>query len=345
MHEKPAAGGFFVGRCSIENSLGRPVLSTSFTKLTGCRLPLQLAGMPIVTLELATAVAGAGGLPMFSALRTSAPLLADMLEQAVRLGGGPFGVNFLMPFLDRETLRVAAEHARVVEFFYGDPDPGLVEVVHAAGALACWQVGSAEEALAAERAGCDLIVAQGIEAGGHVRGRIGLFPLLAQVLDAVKVPVVAAGGIGTARSMAAALAAGAAAVRVGTRFVAAHESGAHPKYVEALIRARAEDTVLTETFSAVWPNAPHRVLRSCVEAAEAFKGEIVGHGAAAGASYSIPRFASPTPNRETVGQIEAMALYAGHSVDAVRRVQPAAEIVRELGEGAERLLRAWASNP
>jgi nitronate monooxygenase len=315
------------------------MLVTPFTKLTGCRVPLQLAGMPVVTLELAIAVAEAGGLPMLSAVQGSPSFLADTLEKAIDRSGAPIGVNFLMPFLKREALNVAAARAKVIEFFYGDPEPALVDVVHAAGALACWQVGSTDEAIAAERAGCDLIVVQGIEAGGHVRGRIGLFPLLAQVLDVINTPVIAAGGIGTARSMAAALAAGAAAVRVGTRFVAAQESGAHPKYVEALIRANAEDTVLTEAFSVTWPNAPHRVLRSCVEAAECIKGEVVGHVSVRGVAYPIPRFAPATPNRDTDGSIDAMALYAGHSVDAVRQIQSAAEIVRELSEGAERLLR------
>lgn len=319
------------------------MLSTPFTKLTGCRAPLQLAGMPVVTLELATAVAEAGGLPTLSTLRAPTPFLADTLEKAISCTGAPIGVNFVIPFLNMEALNVAAARAKVVEFFYGDPDPTLVQLVHAAGALACWQIGSTDEAIAAERAGCDLIVAQGIEAGGHVRGRVGLFPLLAQVLEVVSVPVIAAGGIGTAWSMAAALAAGAAAVRVGTRFLAAQESGAHPTYVEALIRARAEDTVLTERFSVNWPDAPHRVLRSCVEAAESFKGNVVGHGSIGGVSYSVPRFAPPTPSRDTVGEIEAMALYAGQSVGAVRRIQPAVEIVRELCDGAERLLRASAS--
>src|SRR5207248_5682729 len=107
-------------------------------------------------------------------------------------------------------------------------------IVHAGKALAAWQVGSLEEAQAAVDAGCDFIVAQGVEAGGHVRGRISLLPLLDEVLPVVGIPVVAAGGIGTARAMAAALAAGASAVRVGTRFVAAVESEAHPHYKEAL---------------------------------------------------------------------------------------------------------------
>jgi NAD(P)H-dependent flavin oxidoreductase YrpB (nitropropane dioxygenase family) len=267
----------------------------------------------------------------------------DTLEKAASRTGGPIGVNFVIPFLNRETLKAVASRAKVVELFFGDPDPAIIEEVHAAGALACWHIGSVDEAIAAERAGCDLIAAQGTEAGGHVRGHLGLFPLLGQVLEVVQVPVIASGGIGTAHSMAAALAAGAAAVRVGTRLVAAQESDAHPAYVDALIRARAEDTVLTETFSAGWPNAPHRVLRSCVKAVECFTGDMVGQGARGGATYPVPRFAPPSPNRATVGDIAAMALYAGESVDAVRRIQPAAEIVRELSEGAERLLRTWSS--
>lgn len=318
------------------------MLHTSFTKLTGCRVPIQLAAMPVVSVELATAVAGAGGLAMFSGLRASASYLVNMLDQVSERTGARAGVNFIIRFLDRETVKAVAPRASVVEFFYGEPDPALVELAHAGGALACWHIGSREEAVAAERAGCDLIAAQGTEAGGHVRGSIGLFPLLAQVLEAVRIPVTASGGIGTARSMAAALAAGAAAVRVGTRFVAAQETDAHPAYVQALIRARAEDTILTEAFSVNWPDAPHRVLRSCVEAAKSFNGEMVGEGAIGESKYPLPRFAPPTPNRATVGAINAMALYAGHSVDAVQQVQPAAEIVRELSEGAERLLAAWA---
>jgi NAD(P)H-dependent flavin oxidoreductase YrpB (nitropropane dioxygenase family) len=272
------------------------------------------------------------------------PFLADTLEKVVEASGASVGVNFVVPFLDREALSVAAGRARVVEFFYGEPDAALVEVVHTAGALACWQIGSVEEAIAAERSGCDLIVAQGVEAGGHVRGRLELFPLLAQVLEVVQVPVVAAGGIGTGHSMAAALAAGAAGVRVGTRFVAARESGAHKTYVDSLIRARAEDTVLTEAFANMWPDAPHRVLNSCIEAAKSVDDEVVGTGAIGGVTYQIPRFGSPTPNQDTVGRIEAMALYAGRSVDGVRRIQPAAEIVNELNDSAERLLKAWSTS-
>lgn len=278
---------------------------------------------------------------MLAGVSLPATVLEQMLDGLHAQTSGVFGVNFLMPFLDRDAVAVAATRARVVEFFYGDPDPALVELAHRGGALACWQVGSRDEAIAAAAAGCDLIVAQGTEAGGHVRGTIGLLPLLDEVLGAVEVPVIAAGGIGTGRAMAAALAMGASAVRVGTRLVAAQEANAHPSYVQALIAARAGDTVLTEAFSVMWPNAPHRVLRSSVAAAEAFTGDVVGEITMGEQKMPIPRFAVPTPTRETNGTIEAMPLYAGESVGAVQRVQPAAAIVSELVEQAEDLLKRW----
>jgi nitronate monooxygenase len=248
-----------------------------------------------------------------------------------------------VPFLDRECVEVAAARVRVVEFFYGAPDAELVGRVHAGGALAAWQVGSREEAVAAEGAGCDFVVAQGVEAGGHVRGRTGLLPLLAQVLESVRCPVLAAGGIGGPRELAAVLAAGAAGARLGTRMLAASEANVHPDYRKRLFAARAEDTVLTEAFSAMWPHAPHRVLRSAVEAAEAFRGEVVGSLPTPLGPFPIPRLGVVSPTRETTGQIEAMALYAGESVNAVERVETTAEIVRALVDGARaRLARTGA---
>jgi NAD(P)H-dependent flavin oxidoreductase YrpB (nitropropane dioxygenase family) len=318
------------------------MLTTSYTELLGCRVPLQQAGMGgVTTADLAAAVADAGGVGMLAMPMASAAEVADALTALGRRTTGVFGFNVLMPFLDRDVLEVAAQHCRLVELFYGDPDAALVELVHAGGALACWQVGSLEEAVAAVDAGCDLVVAQGLEAGGHVRGKVGLLPLLSQVVDAVAVPVVAAGGIATARAVAACLAAGAAAVKVGTRFVATHEADAHPDYVAALLAARGEDTVLTEAFSVLWPDAPHRVLRSCVESAAAHEGEVVGRLPVGDRVLDLPRHGVMTPGRSTTGAIEAMALYAGQSVGDVREVQSAGEVVRELAAGAEELLRAW----
>jgi NAD(P)H-dependent flavin oxidoreductase YrpB (nitropropane dioxygenase family) len=318
------------------------MLETRFTSLVGCRVPLQQAGMGGIALPpLVLAVAEAGGLGMLGGVMVPPPVLAEMLDGLATRTRGAFGVTFLMPFLDRDAVDVASTRARVVEFFYAEPDATLVETVHAGGALACWQVGSMEEAVAAERARCDFVVVQGTEAGGHIRGRVGLLPLLSAVRDAVAIPVLAAGGIGTARSAAAALAAGADGIRVGTRFVAAAECDAHPEYVAALVAARAEDTVLTGRFSVMWPNAPHRVLRSAVAAAEAWPRDVVGEMEFLGVRQPIPRFGVHCATRGTTGTIAAMSLYAGESVGAVTGVQPAAAIVRELVEGAEQLLRRW----
>jgi NAD(P)H-dependent flavin oxidoreductase YrpB (nitropropane dioxygenase family) len=297
----------------------------------------------VATPPLAVAVAEAGAVGMLAGVMIPALVLSQMLDWMRAQTQGIFGVNFLMPFLDRDALEIAAAKANIIDFFYADPDRSLIDVVHRGGALAAWQVGSLKEAIAAADAGCDFIIVQGTEAGGHVRGQLALFPLLEEVLPAVRVPVVATGGIGTGRSMAAALAAGAAAVRVGTRFLAAEETDAHPTFVQALIEAGAEDTVLTERFSVMWPGAPHRVLRSCIAAAESFQGDVVGEMTVGDQSTPIPRFAPPTPTTHTSGAIEAMALYAGQSVSAVRRRQSAAEIVQELTSEAEGLLRRWTN--
>jgi nitronate monooxygenase len=139
--------------------------------------------------------------------------LADRITQLEQAQASPFGVNFLLPFLDRDhpdDVELAASRAQLVEFFYDTPDPDLIGLVHTGGALAGWQVGSAQEARQAVDGGCDLVIAQGIEAGGHVRGSLGLVPLLAEVLEVVQVPVLAAGGITTGRAMATVPGAGAA---------------------------------------------------------------------------------------------------------------------------------------
>jgi len=299
----------------------------AFVELVGCRLPIQLAslGGPIGTPELAAAVSNAGGLGMIPN-PSSAAEVERVLTTARALTSKPLGVGFLVPFVVREAVDQAAASAEVVEFFYGDPTADLVRLAGAHGALVGWQTGSAEEAASAVDAGCDYVVAQGTEAGGHVRGTQLLDDVLAGTLARVDVPVVAAGGIGTRERAAALLTAGASAVRVGTRFVASEESNAHPQYIARLIAATAQDTVITEAFGANWPNAPHRVLRTAVTAAERR-----GDGPVAVAdSQEIGRFHSMPPTRQARGEIAAMALYAGQSVDAVTAIQPARQIVAEL---------------
>jgi NAD(P)H-dependent flavin oxidoreductase YrpB (nitropropane dioxygenase family) len=303
-----------------------------FTELVGCRVPVQLAAMGggVTTPELVTAVGRAGGLGMLQ--RGQAETFGRRVDEIERAAAGPFGVNFV-PALGhggREEIELVSSRARLVEHFWAEPDPSLVALVHAGGALAGWQVGSVEEARRAADAGCDLVVAQGVEAGGHVRGTTPLLELLADVLQAVDVPVVAACGIATAQAAQAAFAAGADAVRVGTRFLATRESGAHPEYVEALLAAGPGDTVLTTAFGVGWPDAPHRVLASAVAAVAALDGETVGEVAIGGERRPLPRFAARTPSRDVTGTIAAMPLYAGEGVGDVTEVVDAADVVREL---------------
>jgi NAD(P)H-dependent flavin oxidoreductase YrpB (nitropropane dioxygenase family) len=294
----------------------------------------------ILSPELAAAVSNAGGLGQVTFAGIEVEDARRRLDRLASLTSKPFGVNVLIPYLDMEIVALAVQRARVIDFFWGEPDPELVRIVHDAGALASWQVGSTAEAMAAEAAGCDFVIAQGIEAGGHIRGTLGLLPLLSAVLDAVSVPVLAAGGIGTGRSIAAVLVAGAAGVRMGTRFIAAEESNAHPDYVKAVIAARAEDAVRTSKFHVECPLCPstHGVLRQAIEAADAIQESYVAEIELDGERHQIERFRGIPPFKGIVGHIEAMACYAGQSVGDVKEVQPAAEIVAELVESAERLL-------
>jgi len=341
-----AAGG--VGAASASRTTTEePMLTTRFTKLVGCSVPIQQAGMGAAAPpELACAVSEAGGLGMVGTARAgiNPASLAGLLRRTRDLTNRAFGVNFIprhYPGMMREFVEQAAKVARVVECFYTEPDAELVRMIHDQGALASWQVGSCEEALKAAEAGCDIIVAQGVEAGGHVRGTIGLLGLLCEVLDAVpQVPVLAAGGIGTGRAIAAVLAAGADGVRVGTRFVASEEAGVHPVYTDALIAARAEDSAYGSTFHVGWPEAPHGTLRSAIAAAQAHDGEIVAKVTSLdGTERPVPRFSTAVADRSATGNIQAMALYAGQSVGAIKRVAPAREIIQELVEQAEDLLR------
>jgi len=314
-------------------------MSSRLSDLLRCEVPIQLApmGSVSVTAGLPLAVASAGGHGVYPGLGLPPSALSPVID-ALAQRTTAFGVNLLVPMLDRASLELAAERAPYVDFFLADPDPALVAIVHAGGAVCGWQVESGEEARAAEAAGCDVVIAKAWESGG--RKRIEgptLLALLDAVLDGVSLPVIAAGGIATRRGVAAALAAGADGVRVGTRFIAAVEADAHPAWVQAVIRGRAEEAVVSTAFNVGLPTpGPHRVLRSSIEAADALAGEQAGIVRLAGAEIPVARFGAVPPTRESTGAIEAMPFYAGQSVGAVARIQPAAEIVAELATGLPR---------
>jgi nitronate monooxygenase len=221
---------------------------TGFTTLVGCRVPIQLAVMGGGTgrPELAVAVSQAGGLGMLS---STFPLpVGEQLSWVHARTKEPIGVGFFAFDVANmlEELELAGGQARVVDIFWG-PDPAVVERIHDCGALAFWQVGSLDDGLAAGDAAMPSL--RGVEAGGHVRGHTALKALLDSVLARIDVPVLGAGGIGDRRSFEEVLEAGAAGARIGTRLVAAVESGAHPAYKKGVVDAGIDSTEIIDSFA------------------------------------------------------------------------------------------------
>lgn len=197
--------------------------------------------------ELAAAVSEAGGLGTIGGAR--API-AEELAAARRLTSRPIAVNLVLPLLRRGDVQAAAA-ADVIVTFWGKPR-------RLAGSTWVHQCGSVEEATAAAEAGADAVIAQGVEAGGHVRGTTPVLELVQRVRAAVEIPVLAAGGIVDQEGVGQALEAGAAAAVSGTRFLLSEESRAHSDYKGRCLEAK--DTVLTELFGLGWADAPHRVI-------------------------------------------------------------------------------------
>jgi NAD(P)H-dependent flavin oxidoreductase YrpB (nitropropane dioxygenase family) len=216
------------------------------------------------------------------------------------------------------------------------------------------QVGSVDDAVAAADAGVDAVIAQGVEAGGHVRGTTSLAVLLPAVVRAVHpLPVVAAGGIADGYGVAAALALGAQAAAMGTRFLASDEAYASDAYKERIVAARADDTVLTTLFDVGWPDAPHRVLRTHVydaweAAGRPASGSRPGEGVTIGLvtvgslPMPVPRYAAMPPLLDFEGDMDEVCLYAGQSCSLITDVRPAGTIVAETARDAEQRLAAAA---
>ncbi len=323
-------------------------MRTALTELLGIEAPIVLAPMGgAVTPELAAAVSNAGGLGTLPLSWNTPDEVRGCVAETAALTDRPFGVNLIREWDQRERLTVAVNAgAPVISLFWGDA-AGLVQEAHDEGAIVFVSVASADEAARAAAAGADVVVAQGWEAGGHVRGTVTTLALVPRVVDAVDpVPVVAAGGIADGRGLAAVLALGAAGAWVGTRFLAAQESSIHDDYRRRLLEAVETDTYYGTLFDGGWPDAPHRALRnSTVEAWEAAgrpsPGERPGEEddvAARGDGSPVKRYASSTPHSSMTGEIEALPNWAGQGVGLVTRVQPAAEILQELVADAERIL-------
>lgn len=305
--------------------------------------------------ELAAAVCEAGGLGFLGMGGLPAPVIREQIRETRRRTSKPFGVGLLLPLLSGgEVATCIEERVAVLLLFWGDVAPH-VEKAKRAGIRLFAQVGSVAEAQSAAAAGVDAIVAQGFEAGGHVRGTSALTALIPSVMQAVApLPVIAAGGLATGRGLVASLALGAQAVSMGTRFVASDEARAFEEYKRSIVRARAEDTVHTTLFDIGWPDAAHRVIRNkAVAEWEAAgcpgpgrrpgEGTIVGRMPMGGEMAGVPRYfvASPTVGFE--GDVQYTVLYAGESCSLVNDIKPAAEIVRGIVEEAKAVLRELGS--
>jgi nitronate monooxygenase len=315
-------------------------MRTPVCELLGMEQPIVQAPMSAVP-ELAAAVSNAGALGML-ALTWSTPA-GDVVRETAALTDRPFGGNLILSSDQHRRLDEALEAGlRIVSLMWGDP-AGYVEQVHDANGILLHTVGSAEEARRAAASGVDVVVAQGWEAGGHVWGQVATLPLVPAVVDAVApLPVIAAGGIGDARGVAAVLALGAQAAWLGTRFLLAQEMPIHENYRRRLIDAAETDAQWYPDLYAVgWPDAPHRVIHNSTadlwEAAgrpqlgsRPGEGEVIAHFAD---GEAIVRYETAAPMVGTTGDIEALSLWAGQSVALARQPQSAAEIVAELVSG------------
>jgi nitronate monooxygenase len=332
------------------------MLRTRLCELLGIEIPIIGApmGPEIASLELAAAISDAGGLGMISFGGYAPVALKKRISKLRTLTSKPFGVNVLLqgphlPLPDSAFVDVCLdERVPVLSFFWGDCSQ-YVERAHKLGIKVCDQVGSVSAAKRAQRAGVDFIIAQGVEAGGHVAGTVGTMVLVPRVADSVApTPVVAAGGIADGRGLAAALALGAEGVVLGTRLLAATECNAHAVYVEKILAASEEDTVRTTLFGHEWPNAPHRTLRTAFvdqwisnekRGSEQRADEpIVGEVTLGGNRVPLRRFGGIPPARDAVGDVESMDFLAGQAVGLVQEIKPAGEIIREVAAQAEDIL-------
>ena len=299
---------------------------------------------------LAAAVSEAGGCGVLGMGGMPAPIVREQIRALRSLTDRTFGVNVILPLLQEGQIEACLdERVPLLVLFWGDAEPYVAEA-HRRGTAVFLQVGSVDEAVAAADAGVDGIIAQGIEAGGHVKSTTALSTIVPAVVEAVApVPVIAAGGIADGRGVAAALALGAQAVSMGTRFVASEEAQVVAAYKRRIVDGGAEDTVYTTLFDVGWPHAAHRVLRTAaVEEWEAAgrpasgtrpdEGRCIGRMPFAGLSLDVPKYGIFPPLSGFEGDVEQTPLYAGESCRLVHDVKPAGAIVRDVVAEARSIL-------
>jgi len=312
---------------------------------TAWHLRYPIIGAPMAGVgrgRLARAVSQAGGLGMIGiGSSESSDFIAREAAIARGTDQGRFGIGLMVWAIERrpELLDAAIEAAPfLLAISFGSPAP-YVERLHLHGIVVATQVHSRAEAMQVAQAGVDIIVAQGSEAGGHHAREVSTLPLLQTVLDAVQVPVLAAGGIASPRGVAAALAAGADGVWVGTCLLASPECDNTELARSRIVQAQETETVLTRAFDVgqgiPWPpQYPGRALRN--RFTDQWDAQVDALAQNEGARQQL---------REAVAwkNYDLAHLYAGEAVGMVTRQQPAGEVIRQLGDGAEQLLHDRSS--
>lgn len=221
-------------------------MEQEITNLLGIQYPILQGGMAwLGTWELAAAVSNAGGLGIIGSGNMPGNLLREQIRQVKAHTDRPFGVNMMLrsPFVEDCVAVVCEEQVPVLTTGAGNPAK-YIDRFKASGAKVIPVVSAVALAKRLEKIGVDALIAEGMESGGHV-GKVTTLALVPQVVDAVSIPVIAAGGIADGRGMVAAFALGAQGIQMGTRFLASEECIAHPAYKEAVLHARDRSTVVT----------------------------------------------------------------------------------------------------
>jgi enoyl-[acyl-carrier protein] reductase II len=316
-------------------------LHTPLCDLLEVEHPIMLAGMGGVSYaELAAAVSNAGGYGVLGMAGRGPDFIAEQMRKVRSLTDRPFGVDLLAASPESLTESVEVIIAGGASSFIaglGIPMP-IMEKLKAAGLKVMVVCGAVKHAVKAEQAGCDAVICQGGEGGGHT-GLVGTMPLVAQAVEAVKIPVVAAGGLYDGRGLAAALTLGATGVWMGTRFIASLEAHAGDLYRQTIIESADEDTVRTRCYS----GKPMRVRKNIyVDDWESRPGDIQPFPIQAGISVrneAMGGIGGQTENLDPDKSCFAM----GQSAGGVRDVLPAGEIVRRIMEEAEGSIRRVAA--
>lgn len=305
-------------------------MKTKITELLGIEYPIIQGGMAwVAEYHLAAAVSEAGGLGIIGAASAPPEVVREQIQKVKELTDKPFGVNVMLmnPNAPEVARVVVEEGVKVVTTGAGNPGK-FIDMWKEAGVKVIPVVASVAMAKMMERGGADAVVAEGTESGGHI-GSATTMTLVPQVVDAVKIPVIAAGGIGDGRGLAAAFMLGAEGVQMGTRFVVAKESIVHPNYKERIIKAKDIDSEVTGRST----GHPIRVLRNQMTR-EYLKMEEEGVELEELECLTLGSLRSAVID----GDVVKGSLMAGQIAGLVNKEQTCKEMIEEIVTQAESLL-------